>query len=459
MVADISTSGREYMEHPDKEEAYIQLEKYFNEIPKFTSKNQMRDTRCSLEALGHPGEDRKIIHVAGTNGKGSVCAYLCSVLKEAGFRVGMFCSPHLIEMRERFQINGQAVGREEFVRAFSHIMERLEHMRKSIGRRDYHPTYFELLFLMGMVIFDWENVDYIILETGLGGRLDATNAVEKPLLTIITEIGFDHMQYLGDTIEKIAGEKAGIIKAGVPVVFCDKRREASEVIIKRGEMLGNKVVAVSAKDVLHRNLTNKSIDFSLHSRYYDYIRLNLRTKALYQIENAALAVRAIEELPDVMNITKEQLTAGIRNTVWEGRMEEVLPGVYVDGAHNRDGMDAFMQTVEADGCRGNRYLLFSAVEDKDYVAMIKALNSKRLFEQIVVSRINDGRGAEPESLCRLFAESGESGNTVCACVENMEEALNNLLLLRKKGNDIIYIVGSLYLVGEIKAMLRRRTDD
>lgn len=451
----------------DKEDrksfSYEELEQYFNEIPRFTVKHRLEDTKRALAVLleskekGFSSKDKKIIHVAGTNGKGSVCAYLCSVLIEAGYRVGMFTSPHLVEMRERFRINREPVSRERFVWAFQRVMEQLETMREAVGQPDYYPTYFELLFLMGMLIFEQKNVEYIILETGLGGRLDATNAVENPILTVITEIGFDHMQYLGDTIEKIAGEKAGILKPGVPVVFCDKRREASDVIRKRAEMLGNKAVAVSGEECLHRNLTNKSIAFSVYSRYYDYIRLKLATRALYQAENAVLALRAIEELPDVSKISKKQIETGMEKTLWEGRMEEILPGIYLDGAHNEDGIEAFVQTVEAYECSGKRYLLFSAVGDKDYETVIDRLNRHKLFDQVVVTGIHDSRGADPELLRRLFMGYGEA-SPICIYKEKVKDALEDLLALKQEEDDI-YIVGSLYLAGEIKAIVRRKTDD
>ena len=435
--------------------AYEAAEQYILDIPKFTSKNGLEDTQLFLEVLGNPEEDRKIIHVAGTNGKGSVCAYLDSVLREAGYSTGMFISPHLVEMRERFVIHGEPVSKERFVWAFRFVMDRLEEMRRRSGKAEYHPTFFELLFLMGMVIFREEDTEYIMLETGLGGRLDATNAVKTPVLTVLTEIGMDHMKYLGNTIEEIAGEKAGIMKPGVPVVFCDKRREAALVIEKKAKKLGNRWVAVREEEGIQRNLTKKGIDFSMFSRYDKYIRLHLRTKALYQIENALLAVRAIEMLPDAAHITKEQVEAGIGKTCWEGRMEEILPGVYVDGAHNEDGIRAFVRTVEADGCAGKRYLLFSAVSDKDYAAMADILSEKRLFRQIAVTRIHDERAVEPETLRRLFDIAGGAS---CRAEEETEEALNRFLT-QKDEDDYIYIAGSLYLVGEIKAMLRRKADD
>ncbi len=190
-------------------DTYEKAQQYILEMPKFTKKNSLDDTRLFLEILGSPEEDKKIIHVAGTNGKGSVCAYLCSVLTKAGYRTGMFTSPHLVEMRERFRIGKTLITEERFLQGFLMVMGRLEEMREKSGKTEYHPTFFELLFLMGMVIFREEKVEYIVLETGLGGRLDATNAVQTPVLTAITSIGYDHMEYLGNTIEEIAGEKRG----------------------------------------------------------------------------------------------------------------------------------------------------------------------------------------------------------------------------------------------------------
>ena len=276
--------------------------------------------------------------------------------------------------------------------------------------------------------------------------------MKNPVLTAITSIGYDHMEYLGDTIGEIAGEKAGILKQGVPVVFCDKRREASLVIEERAEKLGNKAVGIKEGDFLYNKLTKKSIDFFMHSRYYGYIRLKLETDALYQAENAALAVRCIEELPDGRKMKREWIEEGLRRTFWEGRMEEILPGVYVDGAHNEDGIRAFIRSVEADGCKGRRYLLFSAVEDKNYGEMIKILSSGGLFEEAVTAGIHDIRGAGAKTLGQHFH------GMKCSAAENTEQALGRLLA-GKQEEDFIYIVGSLYLAGEVKALFRRKSDD
>ena len=186
---------------------YREIVDYIEEIPKFTSK--------------------KVIHVAGTNGKGSVCAYLDSMLRAGGYKVGLFTSPHLVKINERFKINGEMISDERFVKAFEEVQKII---KKAQEDGLDHPSYFETLFLMGMVVFKEANVDYVVLETGLGGRLDATNTVDHPLACIITSISLDHVEYLGDTIGKIAGEKAGIIKPQVPVIYDGHQPEASEVI-------------------------------------------------------------------------------------------------------------------------------------------------------------------------------------------------------------------------------------
>lgn len=426
----------------------LEIEAYLLEIPKFCRKNTLEETRVYMKELGNPGIERKLIHVAGTNGKGSVCAYLCSVLTMAGKKCGMFTSPHLVHIRERFRVGERIVSEMQFVKAFQYVTERLEAVRRKLGQSQYHPSFFELLFLMGMVIFEEENVEYCILETGLGGRLDTTNVIEKPLVTVITEIGMDHMEYLGGTIEEIAGEKAGIIKPGVPVVYCDKRKEASLVIEKCAKTLGSELFPVGEKDILRDKLSNKTIAFSLQSRYYDYIRLTLNTKALYQVENASLAVRALEvmQIPD---ITTDQIVTGIAQAHWEGRMEEVLPGVFVDGAHNEDGFAAFLQTVKADHCRGKRYMLYAASSDKDYCGMIKRGRPEYLFETIAVSGMNNERAADPFRLMNAF----EPGACRYLCIKTVDEALQKLRSL-KEDDDLIYVVGSLYLVGEVKALIK-----
>ena len=216
--------------HTWKAKKRMKAEEYLNQIPMWTrEKNSQKDIRRILGYLGNPDRKIPVIHVAGTNGKGSVCAYLTSALKEAGYRVGTFVSPHLVEIRERFLLNGKMVGTESFQKAFEKVKEAADQVMED-GLR--HPTSFEFLFYMAACLFAEEKVDFWVMETGLGGRLDTTNVVERPLLTVITSISLDHTRYLGETVEAIAGEKAGIIKEGIPVIFSDGNSAASGVILK-----------------------------------------------------------------------------------------------------------------------------------------------------------------------------------------------------------------------------------
>lgn len=215
---------------------YTEAVDYIETIPKFTVKHPPEHTRELLSRLGNPQEGIKIIHVAGTNGKGSVCAYLNAMLLAGGKKTGLFTSPHLVRINERFQINGEDVSDEQFLDAFLKVEKAAKEYE---AEGEGHPSYFETLFLMGMLIFKEAGVEYLVMETGLGGRLDATNVVEKPLACIITSISRDHTEYLGDTLEAIAGEKAGIIKAGVPVIYDASQPGPASVIAAKAKEMGS----------------------------------------------------------------------------------------------------------------------------------------------------------------------------------------------------------------------------
>ncbi len=422
-------------------------------IPRFTTKNTPGDTRAELIRLGSPDERLHIIHVAGTNGKGSVCAYLRSILETAGYTTTVFTSPHLVDIRERFLIKGELVEEAPFLEAFLTVYNSLdwEQLEKGEG---YHPTFFEYLFFMAMLLFADAGADYCILETGLGGRLDATNAVSRKELSIITRIGLDHVEYLGDTVQAIAGEKAGIMCEGTPAVCMDAQPESTAVFRERAQKLQIPVCFLSKKDYTFLTFNDKNIDFSLHTEYYGYIRLKLCTHALYQMENAGLAVLATQILDKEHRISAIQIQKAVERCVWQGRMEEILPDVYVDGAHNEDGIRAFLDTVGMDGREGERTLLFSAVGDKDLVPMVEKIIQTGYFSKIAIAHMKTARAAELLELQVLFAQSvlrtAESNYTL---YEDVETALRELLDAQEPG-EVIYIAGSLYLVGEIKELLK-----
>lgn len=420
---------------------FEQAEQYIYDTPKFTTKNSLEDTKAFLHKLGDPDKQMKIIHVAGTNGKGSVCAYMRSILAEAGKKVAVFTSPHLVDVRERFMIDGEMISKEEFLEAFLTVYE-------SLDWKGYHPTFFEFVFFIAMLVFSKHNPDYCILETGLGGRLDATNSVSKKELAVITHISLDHVEYLGDTVGQIAGEKAGIMQAGAPVVFWDTCEESSDVFCRQAADLGISAYSVSKNDYSFSNFKRKAIDFSVRTRYYNYISLTLQTIATYQMENATLAVRAIEELDRGETITAKQIQDGIFKCFWAGRMEEVFPEVYVDGAHNEDGVRAFLEAVASDGHEGKRSLLFSVVKDKDYERMAEEFATSGLFDRVVLAHMQTGRGVDRKVLEELFAQYPD-----CAFegYENVAFAFEKMIREQRDG-ERIYVAGSLYLVGEIKEL-------
>ena len=430
---------------------YQEIEKYILDIPKFAGKHTLEDTKRLLDKVTCGSIKSKIIHIAGTNGKGSVCAYLRSILMESGCSVGMFTSPHLEIMRERICLGMEMISEEEFVAAFEKVMKVVKE-----ESADMHPSFFEFLFLMAMVYYKEKEPDYIILETGLGGRLDATNSIADPAICVITEIGYDHMQYLGDTYEAIAGEKAGIIKPEVPVVFFDKRREVTEVLQKYAKKAKSQTVIIEKGNILNVNIGNKTIDFSLHTGYYRYDSLSLATTALYQTENASLAVAVAEILAgNDTKITAERIREGLYKAHWPGRMEEILPGVYFDGAHNEDGIEAFLNTVSGRNDAGRRFLLFSVVSDKQYGKMIDKIAASGLFTEVAVTTLESDRSTSLDELRKIW---GQYGQITCSFHENAKDAYQHLLEM-KEDADIIYIAGSLYLVGQMKALMRRIPDD
>ena len=448
---------------------------YLKDMPRFTVKKNpadSRDLKWFLKKLGNPEQDLRIIHVAGTNGKGSVCAYMSSILQEAGYRTAVFTSPHLVDMRERFTVNGKMISEEAFLQVYRAVGDALQEANSvntgvllpgGEAAPEFVLNFYEYLFCMALLCFAEEKPDYCIIETGLGGRLDATNYVDDKLLTVITRISLDHVQYLGDTTAKIAVEKAGILRPGVPVVYLDGDADASAVICRKASELGAMQIPVSKKDYTFLGFRKKYIDFSLRSEYYNYISLTLHTIARYQMENAALAVRAVEVLfrstdteenggrlcAGVGCPTAEEIRRGILGCFWQGRMEEVLPEVYVDGAHNDDGIRAFLDTVEQDGCTGGRRLLFGVAADKDCRHMIQRVITSGLFDRIAFTHMRTARSASLEELKGLLAAYPEDRFTMYT---EADTAFREQLAGKEPG-ERLYIAGSLYLVGEIKESL------
>ena len=375
------------------------------------------------------------------------------MLMEEGFSVGMFTSPHLVRMNERIKVNGQDISDEEFTECYDDIMELI----KKEGQ-DKHPSFFEFLFLMAMDHFAGKNVDYILLETGLGGRLDATNCIRDKKLCIITKIGFDHMEYLGDTLESIAMEKAGIISNGIPTVFFDDGGVSSGVIRKVCADKNSTCYPINVQNAEIVAVDKQSIDFSLGCRYYRLRGLKLSTCALYQVYNASLAVMGMYVLNDGC-LNDDAVYRGLKGTIWPGRMEQIMPGVYLDGAHNDNGIEAFLSSVRAmddvpgsvfknDGV-SHRLLLFGVVKDKNYDLMIRKIADSKLFNHIFAAPLDSARSLSLRELQDAFASINDPS---VSFYDDVKSAFDEALA-EKRDDDELYIAGSLYLVGQIKELI------
>ena len=427
---------------------YTEAVDYIETIPKFTVKHPPEHTRELLSRLGNPQEGIKIIHVAGTNGKGSVCAYLNAMLLAGGKKTGLFTSPHLVRINERFQINGEDVSDEQFLDAFLKVEKAAKEYE---AEGEGHPSYFETLFLMGMLIFKEAGVEYLVMETGLGGRLDATNAIDNPALAIITSISLDHTAILGDTIEKIAGEKAGIIKPGVPVFFDGSSKKAAEVIKAKASELGVSCREVTKNAYEIQEVHRKYIAFSRRSAYDKDVIFQVPMCGCYQAMNAELALEASEYLLAGEEIHMDRWKEALAELHWEGRMERVGAHITVDGAHNPGAMEAFVESVKAldESERGEMVLLFSAVSDKKYDQMIEYLCENLDVKAYVVTQIEDERGVPAEKLADVFRRYTDRP---VYCKERLEDAVRTAMNERGETGEI-YCLGSLYLVGMMKKLL------
>lgn len=458
-----------------------EIVEYLYNIPRFARTGGLEKTRERLKLLGSPEKSFHYIHVAGTNGKGSVCAYMESCLREMGFKTGLFTSPHLVRINERMCINNEEISDEDFSEAFYRVKALVD---VQIDQGIPHPTFFEFIYLMAMCAFQKAGIEYGVIETGLGGRLDLTNAVEMPDLTLITSIGLDHTAILGDTIEKIAGEKAGIIKAGVPLIYLADRPEAAGVIKARSkEILGPGALSerdkkpseyrlsypVTSDWVENISAAQGQIRFSLVCPYFKKYDIMLNTNGIYQVENAALAVTGMEILRKSMNrenaeaaqkmseqrwklpeeVFREKILKGLASMIWPGRMELVGDNIYVDGAHNDDGIREMVCSVESTLPGKDIYLVFAVAEDKDYQQMVRHVCGMKHLKGVIVTEIDNGRRRDFHEVMKDF-EKNWHGNI--QGTYNVSEAI--MTGKKWKGRDgVLICTGSLYLVGHVKELL------
>ena len=426
----------------------------FQQIGGKAYKPGLETTHKLDEHFGHPHQQFKTIHIAGTNGKGSCSHTIAAVLQSAGYRVGLFTSPHLVDFRERIRINGEMIPEEYVVNFVADHRSFFEPL---------HPSFFELTTAMAFRYFADQKVDVAVIEVGMGGRLDCTNIIQ-PDLCIITNIGFDHMQYLGDTLPKIAKEKAGIIKPSVPVVYFKRDAVSSGIIETHAKELDSAVTAVEKSNYIINEIDDKTIDFSFHNRYYNYDHLRIPKTSLYQVENTCLAVASFDILMQIRNIEygknagadvriEQAVRSGLLDFSWEGRMEEIAPDLFVDGAHNPEAVECYCRTLRTLYTKKKKILVFAAVKDKDYDTMIRDLTEALSFEKIIVTSVDNKRKAPVSLIADRFRNY--TGHTVEA-YEDIAEAMDAAIRYKEQITDsAVYCVGSLYLVGEVKRWLQK----
>lgn len=440
---------------------------YIYSIPKFTKKGGMAQTAQIMALFGHPENTFPYIHIAGTNGKGSVSAYMAGMLGACRLKVGMFTSPHLVCINERMKINGENISDGDFIRIFFVVKNKIDAWIKEGG---VHPTFFEFIYLMAMLWFRENHIDIAVVETGLGGRLDATNIVAKPVLTVITSIGFDHMQYLGDTIDEIAGEKAGIMKPGCPVILDGTSESAAvQVLTERAEVLGCDCIAVTSADIGHLTSDKRGLKYEL-SRLSDegQLLVALPTPARYQAVNSALALRGMELLwqsgqlcgskrflqryPAAEDNFYSTILEALSKICWSGRFEMAAPDIYIDGAHNEAGIKAFCESIEYSFWDKPVYLLFAVAEDKDYTEMITRLCQLQRLEGVMVTAIEGERRTSVDLVEQIFKQNwhGRIEGTY-----NIKEALETAAGWIQGGGRL-FCTGSLYLAGSLMALQKKK---
>lgn len=393
--------------------------------------------RVSLlcKKLGDPQKDIKCIHVAGTNGKGSTCAMLASVLQAAGYRVGLYTSPHMVRFNERMRVNGENISDE----ALARITEEVKPYADAMEDR---PTEFELVTAIAFLYFKRMNCDLVILETGLGGRLDATNVIEEPIASVITGIDLDHTAILGDTYEKIAFEKAGIIKPNCPVVLGNCNEESKAVLLERTRACGSRA---RIADVGAISNVTYSLEGSMFS-YKERKNIFLSLAGVYQPKNCATVIECIETLRECgFTVSDEALFRGLSEVKWVGRFEVLSkdPLVIYDGGHNPQGVAAFVESLSQIISDEKVCLICGMLRDKDYAHMVSALG--RVTERVFTLTIDNPRALPADELATIL---GENGIEATAC-SSSEEAVKAAFAYANKKQIPIVMNGSLYMYSEV----------
>ncbi|MBE6069202.1 MAG: bifunctional folylpolyglutamate synthase/dihydrofolate synthase [Clostridium lundense] len=420
---------------------------YIENTAKFGKNKGLERTNKILELLGNPHKDLKCIHIAGTNGKGSTTAMLTQILMESGYKVGMYTSPFIEEFEERIQINSNNIPKERLCE----VVEKVKIAVDKTCELGYdEPTEFEIITAVMFVYFQEEKVDYAVIEVGLGGRIDATNVV-NPLISIITSISYDHVKILGNTLEEIAYEKAGIIKEKTPVILYPVEEEAKLSIEKVAKEKQSPIIYVKKEDsILKEKLYNVPYQEIIINTSNNTYEIQLSLLGTHQLLNCSVVINAAEELQNIgVNIKKEHIIEGLKNVKWAGRLEmlKAKPMVVIDGAHNIDGIKSLKNSINTYFKYNKCILIMGILSDKQVDDMVKVITPEA--SNIITVTPPSYRAENSSGLVEIIKKY----NSNCEAIENYKEAYEKALSYANE-NDLILICGSLYMVGEMRKTIR-----
>lgn len=399
----------------------------------------LQNIKTLMEKLGNPQDKLKIIHIAGTNGKGSCTSFVNSALVSQGYKVGMFTSPSIYNFEERIRINNKNIPEDKLIDLMNEVREVAETM-------EVFPADFELVTAIAFLYFYREKCDFAIMEVGLGGRLDATNVAQNPLITLITSISLDHQQFLGNTIPEIALEKAGIIKENVPLVLYSQSKEAMDSIIGVANSKNSKVILNDLEKIeLLENTKNGQI-----INYKDFKNLKINLLGSHQINNATISLELLEQLRKMgFEISNESIYNGFSSVTWPCRFELVSknPDFILDGAHNIDGIEKFISSMNFYYKDNKKIGIFGVLADKDYNEMLAKIVP--CFDVFLTVRPDSDRAMESKELKERIEKLTKKK---VYSFENYQDAIDKAFEISKE-DDVISAFGSLYFVGEVRNLL------
>ena len=425
---------------------YTEALDYIYDLTKYGIKLGLENVKLLLFLLGNPHRKMKIIHVAGTNGKGSTSSLISSILQSDGYKVGLYTSPHLVDFTERIKINNKQIGRKK-------VSELLERIKPSIDKvantPSYgHPTFFEVITSLAFLYFFEEQIDFLVLEVGLGGRLDATNICE-PLISVITHVDYDHMDKLGNSLKEIAREKGGIIKAGGIVISSTQYNEVYKEIKKIAKEKKSLIYS-TGKEINYKIVKSdtKGVIFDLKGIYHNYKNLHTPLLGRHQADNAATAITTVEALKNKgINISEKAIRDGLEKVKWTGRLEiiQFKPTLVLDGAHNPSGVKVARDALKEIFSYQRLILVLAIFADKDYKKMIQVLAPDA--DLIIATKAKNPRAASPQAIAKEAAQYMSKDKIIVT--EDIPQAIN-CALSNSNEDDLICIIGSLYTVGEAK---------